>query len=108
MLSRVRPIGVSQGAAKRCRIIEDPSRDKAAHFALEASGNGYFTMILPNGLLEIGGLQTILSTGRQFDILHPSLAAGGPNAIRPIETARVHHAACQRGRMAACGAGAGD
>jgi hypothetical protein len=42
MLSRVRPIGVSQGAAKRCRIIEHPSRDKAAHFALEASGNGYF------------------------------------------------------------------
>jgi hypothetical protein len=66
MLSSVRPIGVSQGAAKRCRIIEHPSRDKAAHFALEASGNGYFTMILPNGLLEIGGLQTILSTGARI------------------------------------------
>ena len=66
MLSSVRPIGVSQGAAKRCRIIEHPSRDKAAHFAFEASGNGYFTMILPNGLLEIGGLQTILSTGARI------------------------------------------
>jgi hypothetical protein len=43
-----------------------PKPDKAARFAVEASGNGYFTTILPNGLLEIGGLQKILSKGARI------------------------------------------
>jgi hypothetical protein len=50
---------------------------------LEASGNGYFTMILPNGLLEIGGLQTILLTGARIQSTdlrwRRSLRASGGN-----------------------------
>src|SRR5215813_276700 len=43
----------------------------------------------------------------QFDILGFGPGWRGSNALRPIETARVHHSARRRsGRMAACGAGA--
>src|SRR5262249_46508520 len=38
-----------------CEVGRDETRE-GARFALEASGNGNFTMLLPNGLLEIGGL----------------------------------------------------
>src|SRR5262245_59497155 len=39
---------------------------------------------------------------------NPALAGRGPDALRSIETTRVHHAAWRRGRLAACGAGAAE
>src|SRR5215472_12951995 len=45
-----------------------------------------------------------LTDPSQFDILHPVPAfGGGPNAIRSIETALVHHAARQLGSRVAAG-----
>jgi len=47
----------------------------------------------------------VLTDPRQFDILHSGLGWWGPNATRPIETTRLHHAARQLGgRVAARGA----
>ncbi len=48
-----------------------------------------------------------LTVPRQFDILQPGPGWRGPNALRSIKTARVHHAARRRGgRVAARGASA--
>src|SRR5262245_53195188 len=46
----------------------------------------------------------VLTDPRQFDILQPGPGWRGLNAIRSIETARVHVAARERGRVAARGA----
>src|SRR6516225_2563749 len=45
-----------------------------------------------------------LTAPRQFDILQSGPGWRGPNAIRSTETARVHHTARRRGRVAARGA----
>ena len=44
----------------------------------------------------------LLTEPRQFEILHPGWLRG-PNAIRSIEEARVHHAARRSGGVAARG-----
>jgi hypothetical protein len=51
---RVRRLGVSQGTAKRCCIIEPPSPRRRA-FRLGGERDGNFTTLVPNSLLEIGG-----------------------------------------------------
>jgi hypothetical protein len=53
MPSTVRRLRVSKGTAKRCRIMSTQARE-GARFDLEASGNGNFTVLVPNSLLEIG------------------------------------------------------
>src|SRR5262249_27155162 len=51
--------------------------------------------------------QYLLTDPRQFDILQSGPSWRGANAIRSIETARVHHNARRRGGgLAACGTGA--
>jgi hypothetical protein len=54
MPSRVRRLGVSQGTAKRSRIIEHPSPRRRA-FRLGGKRDGNFTTLVLNSLLEIGG-----------------------------------------------------
>jgi len=51
MPSRVRPLGVSQGTAKRCRIIEHPSPRRRA-FRLGGQREWQFYDAPPNTLLE--------------------------------------------------------
>jgi hypothetical protein len=50
MPSRVRRLGVSQGTAKRCCIIEPPSPRRRA-FRLGGERDGNFTTLVPNSLL---------------------------------------------------------
>src|SRR5262245_55231755 len=62
MPSRVGRLGVSQGTTKKCPIVEH-RRPRRCNFRLKGSGNRKSTMLVPNSLLEIGGLgvQMILS-----------------------------------------------
>ena len=53
--SRVGRLGVSQGTTKKCPIVEHRS-PRRRNFRLKGSGNWKFTMLVPNSLLEIGGL----------------------------------------------------
>jgi len=43
------------------------------------------------------GRHYLLTAPREFGILQSGPGCRGPNAIRPIETTRFHHAAWQRG-----------
>jgi hypothetical protein len=53
--SRVGRLGVSQGTTKKCPIVEHRSL-RRRNFRLKGRGNRKFTMLVPNSLLEIGGL----------------------------------------------------
>src|SRR5262249_36570943 len=66
---------------------------------IEAGSVGPVVMLGP----VAKSFQYLLTDPRQFDILQSGPSWRGANAIRSIETARVHHAARRRGcRVAAC------
>src|SRR5262249_35765399 len=60
----------------------------------------------PNGEQVVRPFRYPLTIRRPFAILPSDSGWRGPNAIRSVETARVHHAARRRGGVAARGAGA--
>src|SRR5262249_15557005 len=72
---RVRRLGVSQGTAKRCCIIEPPSPRRRA-FRLGGERDGNFTVPVPNSLLEIGGFarDTYWDGHACLDVTHSSQA----------------------------------
>src|SRR5262249_44226968 len=62
---------------------------------------------LANGQQVVKSFRYHLTDSRQFDILQSGHGWRGSNAIRSIETARVHHASLRPGgRLAARGTGA--
>ena len=73
---RVRRLGGSQGTAKRCCIIEPPSRRRRA-FRLGGERDGNFTVPVPNSLLEIGGFarDTYWDGHACLDVTHSSQAS---------------------------------
>src|SRR5262249_21344588 len=79
---RVRRLGVSQGTAKRCCIIEPLSPRRRA-FRLGGERDGNFTVPVPNSLLEIGGFarDTYWDGHACLDVTHSSQASPDRSAL---------------------------
>jgi len=80
---------------------------RAIHIGTNGSAHPSGTCAgLADSLQVVESFRYLLTDRCQFDILQSSPGWRGPNAIRPIETARPHHAARRRGGRVAARGGA--